>query len=203
MKWLFAIIVVVSLNAQSSTTENLMKLLEGYQKFSAEFEQISIDQDGIKKSQLVGELAIAGTDIFYWRTEAPFAQIIVADGEVLWVYDEDLFQVQVRPLDTTLDASPASIFGGNALELSQKFDVKSNETETGTLYALTPYAEDDVVQQIVLRFDDKSLTGLDFEDVLGNRTRIILTSINKSAPNSSYFEFTPPKGADVIYALGD
>ena len=149
MKWLASCLLVFTLQGQASTAQELVKILKNYRNFSAEFKQTLTDQEGTPTSAVFGEFAVDGPDTFYWRTNAPFSQLIVADGEVLWVYDEDLSQVQVRPLDDTLKASPAYVLGASAIELSQNFKVESQKAEMSTLYTLTPYSEDDAMQQMI------------------------------------------------------
>ena len=76
----------------ASPPDELARLLEPYRSFSAEFEQSTLDQEGAPINQMTGELSIASSSIFYWKTNPPFSQVIVADNEVLWIFDEDLIR---------------------------------------------------------------------------------------------------------------
>ena len=40
-------------------------------------------------------------------------------------------------------------------------------------------------------------------DALGNRSLVTLTAVMQGKPSDSLFQFTPPEGVDVIYALGE
>ena len=195
--------LVMSLVAAAAPIESLARLLEPYRAFSADFKQITLDLEGSPISQMNGELAIASQSTFYWKTNPPFSQIIVADGEVLWVFDEDLFQVQVRPLDDALAASPAAILSGDLEMLGSRFQVTEDRFGTMAVYQLEPRATDEVTRQIVLRFDGGRLVDLSIEDALGNRSLVTLTAVMQGKPSSALFTFTPPEGADVIYALGE
>jgi len=54
---------------------------------------------------------------FRWIYAKPYEQVLVADGERLYLYDKDLNQVTVKKMSAALPASPASIlFGGNEFE---------------------------------------------------------------------------------------
>lgn len=203
MRWLITICLLWPFNTQAAPVDDLIYLLNDYRHFSAEFEQVSLSANGTKGATLRGEVAIAGQDLFYWQTYAPLAQVIVADGEVLWIYDEDLLQVQVRPLDDSLDTSPASILGGNATALNRQFNIEYEARETLASYILTPHAPENITRKIVLRFDGSRLVSLEIDDALGNKTRIKLVSVDRSSPNSAFFAFEPPPGVDVIYALGN
>lgn len=194
--------LLLSLGAAASPIESLARLLEPYRAFSAEFQQSTLDSKGMSITEMTGALAIASESIFYWETNPPFSQVIVADGEALWVFDEDLYQVQVRPLDDTLTASPAVILSGDLDVLGSRFQVTEERSGTIVVYALQPRATDEVTRQVVLRFDGTRLLDLSIEDALGNRSLVSLTEVKHGKPSDTLFKFTPPDGADVIYALG-
>ena len=195
--------LLLSLGATASPIESLARLLEPYRTFSADFQQSTLDSKGASITEMTGTLAIASESIFYWKTNPPFSQVIVADGEVLWVFDQDLYQVQVRPLDDTMTASPAAILSGDLDVLGSSFQVTEERTGTIAVYALEPRATDEVTRQIVLRFDGARLLDLSIEDALGNRSLVSLTEVKYGKPSSALFKFIPPEGADVIFALGD
>ena len=60
-----------------------------------------------------------------------------------------------------------------------------------------------MTRRIVLRFDGSRLLDLSIDDALGNRSLVTLTAVTQGRPPSRLFEFKPPEGADVIYALGE
>ncbi|MEC8693783.1 MAG: outer membrane lipoprotein chaperone LolA [Pseudomonadota bacterium] len=195
--------LLLSLSATASPINGLARLLEPYRAFSADFQQSTLDAKGSSITEMTGALAIASESIFYWKTNPPFSQVIVADGEVLWVFDEDLNQVQVRPFDDTLAASPAAIFSGDLDVLGARFQVTEERSASIAIYTLEPRATDEVTRQIVLRFDGTRLLDLSIEDALGNRSLVSLTEVKHGKLADALFQFTPPVGADVIYALGD
>jgi outer membrane lipoprotein carrier protein len=195
--------LVMSLVATAAPIEGLVRLLEPYRAFSADFKQSTLDPEGSPINQMNGELAIASQSTFYWKINPPFSQVIVADGEALWVFDEDLFQVQVRPLDEALAASPAAILSGDLEMLGSRFQVTEDRFGTMAVYRLEPRATDEVTRQILLRFDGSRLVDLSIEDALGNRSLVTLTAVMQGKPSNTLFTFTPPEGADVIYAMGE
>ena len=195
--------LLLSLDATASPINGLARLLEPYRAFSADFQQSTLDAKGSSITEMTGALAIASESIFYWKTNPPFSQVIVADGEVLWVFDEDLNQVQVRPFENTLAASPAAIFSGDLDVLGSRFQVTEERSGSIAIYTLEPRATDEVTRQIVLRFDGTRLLDLSIEDALGNRSLVSLTEVKHGKLSDALFQFTPPEGADVIYALGD
>ena len=195
--------LLLSLGVTASPIKSLARLLEPYRAFSADFQQSTLDSKGVSVTEMTGALAIASESIFHWKTNPPFSQVIVADGEVLWGFDKDLDQIQVRPLDDTLAASPAAILSGDLDVLGSRFQVTEERSGTIAVYALQPRATDEVTRQIVLRFDGTRLLDLSIEDALGNRSLVALKEVKHGKPADALFKFIPPDGADVIYALGN
>lgn len=195
------VFVLLATATQADVADRLAERLQPYQQFSAEFSQRVVDAYDVELSQLKGHLALDGPTRFRWQTEPPFRQLIVADGEVLWIFDEDLFQVQVRPLDGTLSASPAAILGGSAAQLNADFVIEEVLIDAVTHFELRPRAADDVIESVRLLFMSEQLHALEFRDALGQVTVVRFDRIDLSEPAREHFEFIPPAGADVIYAL--
>mgnify|MGYP000742234235 CR=1 FL=1 len=85
MRYLMMLLILCgSVAVSASPIESLSRLLEPYRTFSADFTQRTLDQDNTPISQMTGQLAIASASVFYWKTDPPFAQSVIADGEVLW-----------------------------------------------------------------------------------------------------------------------
>mgnify|MGYP000202614854 FL=1 len=201
-RWITLVALLWAGGSAASPVDRVVDLLASYRQFSAEFTQSTLDVEGQPVSEIDGRLAIQSAEVFFWQTNAPFAQQIVADGEVVWIYDEDLFQVQVRPLNDALGASPAAVLGGDSKLLNETFQIQEEALGELSVFRLVPRAEDDVTRQIELRFDGSRLLDLQVIDALGNRTRIRFTALDRTPPAQAQFEFTPPEGVDVIYALG-
>jgi outer membrane lipoprotein carrier protein len=83
----------------------------------ADFDQQVVDSEHnvIQSSQ--GHMWIKRPGRFRWDYETPYRQQIVADGERLWSYDEDLEQVTVQKVSDVLTSTPAMLLsGGQPLE---------------------------------------------------------------------------------------
>src|SRR5471032_2630908 len=74
-----------------------------------EFEQKVYDRKHKLTQESSGTLAFLSPDRFRWTYAKPYAQLIVGDGEKVWVYDADLNQVTVRRLDRALGSTPAAL----------------------------------------------------------------------------------------------
>jgi len=136
---------------------------------------------------------------FRWAYVKPYQQLIVADGEHLYLYDQDLNQVTVKPLQGALPSSPASIlFGTNDFE--REFDVADDGVRDGLAWILArPKAKDSPFERIQIGFRDGLPGAMRLTDSFGNLTVLTLDAIERN-PNldAARFKFTPPPGADVL-----
>ena len=64
---------------------------------TAEFTQVTVDGRDEVVEQSAGRMAFEAPEKIRWDYLEPFPQVLIADGERLWHYDEALEQVTVRP----------------------------------------------------------------------------------------------------------
>lgn len=198
-----ACLAIVPLLAHAETpTESLKKVLKGYDRFSADFEQVTrSDRDKGNSAEVSkGSMKVARPGQFRWETASPFPQLIVSDGKHVWIYDPDLEQATRKPADPKQTNGAALILNGNVAELAEKFEIylPINE-ENEQLFELLPKDAQSSFQRIRLFFSEGVMSELMLQDVLGQQTTILLkNSVINEPMDASLFRFTPPKGTDVI-----
>ncbi|SFG58324.1 outer membrane lipoprotein chaperone LolA [Neptunomonas qingdaonensis] len=196
-----ACLALVSLLAQAETpTESLKKVLKGYDRFSANFEQVTRKDQGATAEVLKGSMKISRPGLFRWETASPFPQLIVSDGEYVWIYDPDLEQATRKPADPKQTNGAALILNGDVAELAEQFEIylPINE-ESQQLFELLPKDTQSSFQRIRLFFTQGVMSELMLQDVLGQQTTILLKdSVINEPMDASLFKFTPPNGTDVI-----
>lgn len=179
----------------------VQQFLDEVETLRAEFHQTVEDGEGRVVQSSDGVLTIARPDRFRWDYAEPYEQLVLADGERLWLYDADLEQVTVRELDDSLASTPAMLLGGGsrldgafrAGEVSEQGEALSVE--------LLPIAKNSDFQSITIHFEGDELTEMQLEDALGHSTRIEFSDIERDpALDDEVFAFTPPEGVDVIGA---
>ncbi len=136
---------------------------------------------------------------FRWVYVKPYEQVIVGDGQQLFLYDKDLNQVTVKKLAGALPASPASIlFGSNDFE--RDFAVKDGGTRDGLSWIeATPRAKDSPFAKIEIGFRDGLPGAMRLTDSFGQISQLAFDKVERNpkvAPD--VFRFTPPAGADVL-----
>ena len=147
---------------------------------------------------------------FRWDYQAPYPQLILADGKRLWIYDEDLAQVVVKPLNAaSLGDTPALLLSSEGLSsegsgsdsLKQNFIITELDESRDGLYwvQLLPKATDSSFQEMSMGFGEKHISKMVLVDGFGQQTTLIFSNveINANLPTDS-FVFNPPKGVDVI-----
>ncbi len=136
---------------------------------------------------------------FRWVYTKPYEQVIVADGEQLFLFDKDLNQVTVKKLDGAIPASPASIlFGSNQFE--KDFEVRDGGTRDGLEWIIaTPRAKDTPFEKIEIGFRDSLPAAMQLADSFGQTSLLRFTKMERNPTvDPQVFRFTPPPGADVL-----
>jgi outer membrane lipoprotein carrier protein len=136
---------------------------------------------------------------FRWIYQKPYEQVLVADGERLFLYDKDLNQVTVRKMSAPLPASPASIlFGGN--EFEREFAVAESGSRDGMAWlTATPRARDSQFERVEIGFRDGVPAAMVLADSFGQISRLNFSRFERNARlDAQLFRFVPPAGADVL-----
>ena len=71
-----------------------------------QFTQKVYDGGGKLKETSNGRVALSAPRLFRWEYNAPYEQLIVADGKTVWIYEPDLQQVSKRPQGVEEQSSP-------------------------------------------------------------------------------------------------
>ena len=192
-------VVLFASAATASGLDELHAFLEGTQTAQGAFRQVVMNREGRTTQTTSGTFAFQRPGKFRWTYEKPFDQLIVGDGEKVWVFDRDLNQVIVRKLDAALGATPAALLAGdNALE--KNFTLVAGGEGDGLEYVnATPKAADSQFKGIRLGFADNLPRKMVLKDAFGQTTELTFSDVQRNPRlPADLFQFTPPKGADVV-----
>ena len=186
--------------ALADAAEYLVAKLQGLQSLRGGFEQTVLDQDGRRAQEAAGTMEVARGNRFYWHTERPYEQLAVSDGDTVWVYDADLEQVVVRPLNENLSETPALLFGGDPSAVAKAFRVEEKDRNGDNItYRLKPRGSDPLFETLDVTFDGQRPVSMRLEDALGQKTVIDFRDLTlNKAPAADRFDFQPPEGTDII-----
>jgi outer membrane lipoprotein carrier protein len=197
-KWLL-LAALVSCTAQGATIDRLRAFVKDTQTARADFTQTVAGKDGRVAQTASGEFLLERPGKFRWTVQKPYKQLLVGDGQRVWIFDEDLNQVIVRKIGEALGSTPAALLAGSQ-DVERAFTWKDLPSSGGLEWlSATPISKETTFAEIRLGFDAKGLTALELLDAFGQKSVVRFTGFerNPKLPPSS-FAFTPPKGADVI-----
>lgn len=179
--------------------QDLRTLVEHTRSLQAEFAQTV---EGSQTSQVLkssGRLVLQRPGRFRWDYEMPYPQQIVADGKRIWIYDTELEQVTVRPLDEALGSAPSLLLSGG-INLDESFRYAAIARSGDARWVeLIPKEPDSNFEKIRLAFLDGKLETMELEDSFGQITRFGFSSVKLNPEvDPRMFQFVPPPGVDVI-----
>ncbi|MCI0511415.1 outer membrane lipoprotein carrier protein [Chromohalobacter marismortui] len=177
----------------------LANLLEPVKSYSADFEQQILDDSGQRLQKVEGHMWLSRPGKFYWKVSAPYQQVVVSDGHKVYLYDPDLQQVSIRPLDKRVTHTPALLLSGSTDALTETYEVTRRQTSGLETFTLIPTSPDTLFESLELTFEEGRLQGLQMADSTGQRTAIGFENIELNGDiAASRFDFEIPEGADVI-----
>lgn len=177
----------------------LDRFLAEVETFRADFTQTVVDAEGRTLQEVRGTLAVRKPGRFRWDYREPYEQVIVADGREIWMYDAELGQVTVRPLDSTLASTPAMLLSGSG-DLREHSGIEDLGESGGLAWiALLPRVRDTEFEAVRIGFLGVELAIMELVDGFGQTTRIAFTRVARNVEiDDGVFRFVPPPGADVI-----
>jgi outer membrane lipoprotein carrier protein len=190
----FSVLPIYAQNAG----ETLVNKLNAIHSISADFSQ-SINAKHKKINQEQGHMAVERPGHFRWETKKPISQILMADGQHVWIYDPELEQVTIKPQGKALRGTPASFLSSSNDTLLDDFEVKLELKDGLEVYYLKAKSAHPPFVNMVLSFKGEQLHSLFLEDQLGQKTDVHLNQVKQNLPlPKKYFKFIPPRGVDVI-----
>lgn len=179
--------------------QRLTELLNQAQTINARFSQLTLDGSGTQLQETAGLLALKRPGLFRWHTDAPMEQLLVSNGEKVWLYDPDLQQVTIQALDQRLTHTPALLLSGDVSKIRENFEITHKEGGNVVDFILKPKSKDTLFDSLRLSFRNKVLNDMQLIDSIGQRTNILFLNVKMNEPqDDAQFTFEIPAGADVI-----
>jgi outer membrane lipoprotein carrier protein len=193
-----AALLLVAAAAQADAVDTLRDFVQNVKTGSAAFSQTVVSADGAKKKSSSGQFEFMRPNRFRFGYSKPFEQVIVADGEKVWIYDKDLNQASSRRIAQALGSTPAALLAGASLE--REFTLAPESPRDGLEWALaTPKAKDGPFQAMRVGFRGKELAAVEITDSFGQRTQLQFSDFKANPPLApERFRFSVPPGADLI-----
>jgi outer membrane lipoprotein carrier protein len=180
--------------------ERLDAFTGGLQGLSADFEQRVYAPGGQLNESSTGTVEMNAPRQFRWEYLQPFPNLIVADGDHIWIYDPDLEQVTVRQQSLEEQNSPLAVLIDPG-ELDRQFHAKDAGTADGLEWLeLTPKKADEApFDRARLGMGPHGLARMELFDGLGQRTVMAFDAWKRNPKFATgTFTFVPPAGVDVV-----
>jgi len=179
-------------------SDSLQAKLNAIRTMSASFNQV-INAKTRVISKASGNMALSRPGRFLWQTKKPLEQIVIADGQHLWVYDVELEQVTLKKQDKGLGGTAALFLSGYDNTLTHDFEVTESKIGKELKFDLKAKSSKENFQHMQLAFVGDELTGIELDDQLGQHTTVVLSKIKNNPPLSpTVFKLKIPKGVDLV-----
>lgn len=187
-------------SAFAGARDDLDAFTKGLKGLDGQFTQQVYNSQGKLTETSSGEVQLSVPRLFRWEYVKPYPQVIVADGEKVWIHDPDLAQVTVRPQGVEEQSSPLAALIEPA-KLDAMFVVEEAGNAGGLEWlGLTPKKDQETsFERARLGFDNGVLVKMEVVDLIGQRTVIEFRGWERNPGFAvGTFKYTPPKGVDVI-----
>lgn len=195
---LLALLVLLLPDASAASLERFQSYVRTTQAARGDFVQKVYDKTGRLTQESKGSFAFLRPGRFRWTYVKP-QQVIVGDGERVWIHDADLNQVTVRRVARVLGSTPAALLAG-ASDIDKAFDLKElGEKEGLEWLEAKPREKEAGFERIRLGLATGGVEAMELVDHFGQTTVLRFSNLVRNPQiEPATFRFSPPKGADVL-----
>ena len=168
------------------------------QSARGDFEQKVYEKGGKLVQESRGSFSFLRPGRFRWTYAKP-PQVIVGDGERVWIHDQDLNQVTVRRIARVIGATPAALLAGSS-DIDKSFELKDAGDRDGLAWLeARPREREAGFERILLGLGTSGVDAMELLDHFGQRTVLRFSQMQRNPRiDPGTFRFTPPKGTDVL-----
>lgn len=199
MRYLVLLALAFAQAAHADAIERFKSFLRTTQSARADFEQKVYGREGKLTQESKGSLVFLRPGRFRWTYEKPVDQVIVGDGERVWIHDRDLNQVTVRRLSRALGSTPAALLAGSS-DVEKAFALSDGGEKDGLEWMEAKPKEPEAgFERIRMGFNATGLEAMELTDNFGQTTRLRFSNLQRNPKlDPAEFRFEPPAGADVL-----
>ena len=198
--------------ALADSMDTLASFLKNTKSGRADFTQVvtppaKAGQTVSRSKTSSGEFAFIRPARFRFDYLKPFPQVIVADGQTLWLYDADLEQVTARKQAQALGSTPAALIATavDVASLQKEFSLEAQADADGLQWVqATPKNRESTIQSVRMGMRVEGaqvgLAKLEIFDAMGQRSVLSFErfEVNPANLGAAQFNFVTPKGVSVI-----
>ena len=199
MRFALFLLMIFSVTAEATAIDRFKTFVRTTQSARASFEQQVYDRDRKLVQESKGSFVFLRPGRFRWVYAKPVDQLIVGDGERVWIYDRDLNQVTVRKISKALGSTPAALLAG-ASDVEKAFELSEAGERDGLEWLeAKPRDRDAGFERIRMGFGAGGIQAMELLDNFGQTTLLRFSGLVRNPKvEGAEFRFEPPKGADVL-----
>ncbi|MCU7839236.1 MAG: outer membrane lipoprotein chaperone LolA [Candidatus Thiodiazotropha sp. (ex Lucinoma annulata)] len=179
--------------------QQLELFLKDLNTLQADFRQTLEQQDDGPVYISHGVFYLKRPGLLRWEYDAPGEQLIVADGDRIWLHDIELEQVSHRSQQAALKGTPAQLLSDLA-PITDHFQVNDlGEQDSLSWVELLPKEKEAQFASVRLALNDNRLQRMVMVDNFGQTTRFFFDNVQRNPTlNDALFKFVPPSMIDLI-----
>jgi outer membrane lipoprotein carrier protein len=199
MRLVILLAVLFAGAAQASSIDRFKTFVRTTQSARANFDQKVRDGSGALVQESKGSFVFLRPGRFRWVYAKPVDQLIVGDGQRVWIYDRDLNQVTVNRISKALGSTPAALLAGSS-DLEKAFELSDAGERDGLEWLdAKPREREAGFERIRMGFDVSGVRAMELTDHFGQITVLRFSDLVRNPKvDPAEFRFEPPKGADVL-----
>ena len=199
MRFFLLSLVFCVVSAHANSLDRFKTFVRETKSARADFVQQVRDRNGKMTQESKGNFVFQRPGLFRWVYAKPVDQVIVGDGERVWIHDRDLNQVTVRKLSRALGSTPAALLAGSA-DVEKAFELSEAGARDGLEWLeAKPREREAGFERVRIGFDAEGLRAMELYDHFGQRTLLRFLNLRRNPKvDKSEFRFEPPKGTDVL-----
>ena len=192
--------------APANDANALDAFMRGTKDLQAGFTQSVYSKRGTESSQ--GQMWVAKPGKFYWDYQNPHPQKIISNGKKVYHYDIELEQISIRNRNELVGDVAVELLNGDD-NISRNFQINrtvqnlvpprlQKYAANGVAYRLKPKKKQEEYDALWVILDGNSISAV-MIDGGSSQTILNFTNMKRNVGiPASQFEFTPPKGVDVV-----
>src|SRR3954471_16357346 len=199
MRVLVLLLAAFASAAHADAIGRFKSFLSATQSARADFEQQVYGREGKVTQTSKGSFVFQRPGRFRWTYAKPVDQVIVGDGERVWIHDRDLNQVTVRKISKALGSTPAALLAG-ASDIEKAFELSdAGARDKLEWLEAKPRDPEAGFDRIRMGFSATGIEAMELVDNFGQTTRLRFLNLQRNPKtDQADFRFEPPKGADVL-----
>jgi outer membrane lipoprotein carrier protein len=162
--------------------------------FAADFSQRVIDVDGKELMQGKGKVHLSHPSLIRWHALTPDENLMISDGDTLWIYNIDLEQVTAISAKEAIDSTPFALLSSSDDQLWSHYEV----TKSDEAFVITPLKQSGQVKRLLIYFKRQQFSRLVIEDLSQQKSEFTFSNAQANQKLAKQlFTFSLPEGVEL------